>query len=164
MLLWNVRRPPSAEAIHAAKVILWPGACNVHQRFRPEHIHKMHERYPGIRVIVHPECKAELVALADDAGSTAYILKQVEAAPAGTQWAIGTEQHFVQRLQTEHPDQLILSLSDVPPFCADMTQITVDNLAEVLDALARGDLVNEVTVEPETRHWAKIALERMLAL
>ncbi|MBN2393071.1 MAG: quinolinate synthase NadA [Anaerolineae bacterium] len=164
MLLWNVRRSPSAEAIRAAKVILWPGVCNVHQRFRPEHIYKMRERYPGIRVIVHPECKAELVALADDAGSTAYILKQVDAASAGTQWAIGTESRLVQRLQTEHPDQLILSLADVPPYCANMSQITVDNLAEVMDALARGELRNEVTVAPETRRWAKIALERMLSL
>ena len=164
MLLWNVRRPPSAEAIRAAKVILWPGVCNVHQRFRPEHIHAMRARYPGIHVIVHPECKAELVALADDAGSTAYILKQVEAAPAGTQWAIGTESRLVHRLQTEHPEQLILSLADVPPFCTMMSQITTANLAEVMDALARNELLNEVTVEPETRHWAKVALERMLAL
>ncbi|MEJ5309369.1 MAG: quinolinate synthase NadA [Anaerolineae bacterium] len=164
MLLWNVHRPPNAEAIRAAKVILWPGVCNVHQRFRPEHIHAMRARYPGIRVIVHPECKAELVALADDAGSTAYILKQVEAAPAGTQWAIGTESRLVHRLQAEHPEQRILSLSDVPPFCANMTQITAANLAAVLDALLHGELLNEVTVEPETRHWAKMALERMLSL
>jgi len=164
MLLWNVRRPPSAEAIQTAKVILWPGVCNVHQRFRPEHIHAMRARFPGIRIIVHPECKAELVALADDAGSTSYILKQVEAAPAGTQWAIGTESRLVQRLQTEHPDQCILSLSDVPPFCANMTQITLANLAEIMDALSHGNLLNEVTVESETRHWAKIALERMLSL
>jgi len=164
MLLWNVRRPPSAEAIRAAKVILWPGVCNVHQRFRPEHIQKMRERYPDIRVIVHPECKAELVALADEAGSTAYILKQVEAAPAGTQWAIGTESRLVHRLQAEHPDQRILSLSDIPPFCANMSQITLANLADVLDALLHSELLNEVTVEPETRRWAKVALERMLSL
>ncbi|HOT90227.1 MAG TPA: quinolinate synthase NadA [Anaerolineae bacterium] len=164
MLLWNTRRPPSSEAIHAAKVILWPGVCNVHQRFRPEHIHAIRARYPGIRVIVHPECKAELVALADDAGSTAYILKQVEAAPAGTQWAIGTESRLVHRLQAEHPDQLILSLADIPPFCANMSQITLANLAEIMDALAHGELRNEVTVEPETRHWARMALERMLSL
>ncbi|MGC9393798.1 MAG: quinolinate synthase NadA [Anaerolineae bacterium] len=164
MLLWNIHRPPSADAIRAAKIILWPGVCNVHQRFRPKHIQAMRERYPGIRVIVHPECKAELVNLADDAGSTSHILKQIEAAPAGTQWAIGTESRLVHRLQAEHPDQLILSLSDVPPYCANMSQITVDNLAEVMDALARGELRNEVTVEPEIRHWAKIALERMLAL
>ncbi len=164
MLLWDVRRPPSAEAIRAARVILWPGVCNVHQRFRPEHIQKMRERYPGIRVVVHPECKAELVALADEAGSTSYILKQVEAAPAGTQWAIGTESRLVHRLQAEHPDQRILSLSDVPPFCANMSQITLANLAEIMDALAKGALLNEVTVEPETRRWARIALERMLSL
>lgn len=164
MLLWNVRRPPSAEAIRAAQIILWPGVCNVHQRFRTEHIHAMRARYPGIRIIVHPECKAELVALANDAGSTAYILKQVEAAPAGTQWAIGTESRLVHRLQAEHPGQLIFSLSDVPPFCANMSQITLANLAEIMGTLERGELLNEVTVEPQTRHWAKIALERMLAL
>lgn len=164
ILLWNVRRPPSADAIRAARIILWPGVCNVHQRFRPEHIQKMREHYPGIRIVVHPECKAELVALADDAGSTSYILKQIEAAPAGTQWAIGTESRLVQRLQVEHPDQRILSLSDVPPFCANMSQITLTNLANVLDALSHGDWLNEVTVESETREWARVALERMLAL
>ncbi|HQE93396.1 MAG TPA: quinolinate synthase NadA [Anaerolineae bacterium] len=164
IVLWNIRHPPSAEAIRTAQVILWPGVCNVHQRFRPEHVQAVRARYPGIRVIVHPECKAEIVALADDAGSTAYILKQVEAASAGAQWAIGTESRFVHRLQTEHPDQLIVSLADVPPFCANMSQITLFNLAEIMDALAHGELLNEVTVEPETRRWAKIALERMLAL
>ena len=164
MLLWNVRRPPSAEAIRNARVILWPGVCNVHQRFRPEHVHAAREHYPGIRVIAHPECKAEVVDIADDAGSTAHILKVVEAAPAGTQWAIATESRLVRRLQAEHPDQFIISLADVPPYCQMMSQITTANLADVLDALVRGELRNEVTVEPETAKWAKIALERMLAL
>jgi quinolinate synthase len=109
MLLWHPRRTPSADAIGRAKVILWPGVCNVHQRFRPEQVAAVRAQYPGIRVIVHPECKAEVVRLADDAGSTAYIIRQVEAAPAGAQWAIGTESRLVARLQQEHPEQTIVS-------------------------------------------------------
>ncbi len=164
MLLWHPRRTPSADAIGRAKVILWPGVCNVHQRFRPEQVAAVRAQYPGIRVIVHPECKAEVVRLADDAGSTAYIIRQVEAAPAGAQWAIGTESRLVARLQQEHPEQTIVSLADVPPYCIMMSQITPENLLTVLEGLTRGELINEVTVEPETARWAKVALERMLAL
>ncbi len=163
-LLWDTQYPPGAEELRRAQVLLWPGACNVHQRFRPAHVRAVRERYPGIRVIVHPECKAEVVALADDAGSTAYIIKQVAAAPAGTQWAIGTESHLVHRLQREYPTQTIMPLAEVPPFCTSMGQITVHNLARLLEALARGEYRNEVTVEAETARWAKVALERMLAL
>ena len=164
MLLWDVRCPPDPTAIRQARVILWPGACNVHQRFRPEHVSAVRERFPGIRVIVHPECKMEVVDLADDAGSTAHIIRQVEAAPPGTRWAIGTESRLVRRLQQDHPEQLIVSLADVPPFCRTMGQITLSNLARVLEALAGGELVNEVSVDAETAHWARMALERMLEL
>ena len=164
MLLWNVHYPPNPEAIRQARVILWPGACNVHQRFRPEHVAAVRERFPGVRVIVHPECKMEVVDLADDVGSTAHIIRQVEAAPPGTRWAIGTESRLVHRLQREHPEQLIVSLADVPPFCRTMGQITLPKLAHVLEALAGGELVNEVCVEAETAHWARKALERMLEL
>ncbi|HNT74598.1 MAG TPA: quinolinate synthase NadA [Anaerolineae bacterium] len=164
MLLWHPRRTPSADAIGRAKVILWPGVCNVHQRFRPEQVAAVRAQYPGIRVIVHPECKAEVVRLADDAGSTAYIIKQIEAAPPGTQWAIGTESRLVARLQQEHPEQTIVSLADVPPYCIMMSQITPENLLAVLEGLTRGELINEVTVDPEIARWAKVALERMLAL
>lgn len=162
--LWDTQYPPGAEELRRARVLLWPGACNVHQRFRPAHVRAARENYPGIHIIVHPECKAEVVALADDAGSTAYIIKQVAAAPAGTQWAIGTESHLVHRLQREYPAQTIMPLAEVPPFCASMGQITVHNLARLLESLARGEYRNEVTVEAETARWAKIALERMLAL
>lgn len=164
MLLWNVHYPPDQEAIRRAKVILWPGACNVHQRFRPEHVAAVRERFPGIRVIVHPECKMEVVDLADDTGSTAHIIRQVEAAPPGTRWAIGTESRLVHRLQRDHPEQLIVSLADVPPFCRTMGQITLPKLAHVLEVLAGGELVNEVCVEAETAHRARMALERMLGL
>jgi quinolinate synthase len=162
--LWGSQRALSAAEIQDARVILWPGACNVHQRFRPEHVHAMRAKHPGIRVSVHPECPMEVVDLADDVGSTAHIIKQIEAAPAGTQWAVGTEQHLVQRLARQHPEQTILPLADVPPYCRTMGQITPQNLAQVLEALMQGELRHQVTVDPETARWAQVALERMLAL
>ena len=163
-VLWNHAHPPAEETLTEAKVILWPGACNVHQRFRPIHIRNARERYPGIRVAVHPEANSDVVALADEAGSTAQIIHLIENAPAGTEWAIGTESRLVHRLQQEHPDQRILSLSDTPAVCATMSQITLTNLLETVEPLTRGEYHNEVTVDAETTRWAKIALERMLAL
>lgn len=162
MLLWDRDQPPDAEAIRRARVILWPGACNVHQRFRPEHILARREQFPDIRVLVHPECPMKVVDLADEVGSTAYIIQQVRAAPSGTRWAIGTETRLVRRLQQEHPDQQIVSLADVPPFCRTMSQITERNLVDLLAALTRGQIVNEVVVDAENAHWARLALERML--
>ncbi len=162
MLLWDRDQPPDAEAIRRARVILWPGACNVHQRFRPEHVRARREHFPDIRILVHPECPMKVVDLADEVGSTAYIIQQVRAAPSGTRWAIGTETRLVRRLQQEHPDQQILSLADVPPFCRTMSQITERNLVDLLAALARGQIVNEVVVDAENAHWARLALERML--
>jgi quinolinate synthase len=164
MLLWDVDRPPGDEAIRRAKVVLWPGACNVHQRFRPEHVRAVRQRLPGVRVVVHPECPMEVVDLADEAGSTAHIIALVEAAPAGSRWAIGTEARLVHRLQAQHPEQEIVSLADVPPLCRTMSQITVAQLARTVESLDGGELRSEVTVDAETAHWAGIALERMLAL
>jgi quinolinate synthase len=170
MLLWDTMRPPDAEAIRQAKVILWPGACNVHRRFRPEQVDAVRQRLPGVRVVVHPECPMEVVDLADDVGSTAHIIAQIEAAPPGASWAIGTEARLVHRLQANHPQQQIVSLADVPPFCPTMSQITLETLADVLDTLvvdnqrADGGIVDQVTVDAETARWARVALDRMLAL
>jgi quinolinate synthase len=164
MLVWNRFTPTEPEIIRSRRVILWPGACMVHQRFRPEHVDAIRQRYPDMRVIVHPECKAEVVALADASGSTAAIIRAIEEAEAGSQWAVGTESRLVYRLQQEHPEQKIIPLSDVPAFCNTMGKITLQNLAEVVQALDRGELINEVTVEPETARWAQIALNRMLEL
>jgi quinolinate synthase len=170
MLLWNAMQlrqlpqPPSAGAIRQARVILWPGACNVHQRFRPEHVRAVRDEFPGIQVLVHPECRMEVVDLADGAGSTAHIIDQIRTAPPGTRWAIGTETRLVRRLQQEHPEQQIRSLADVSPFCRTMGQITLHNLTHLLDNLAKGVLVNQVLVDAETAHWARIALERMLSV
>ncbi len=164
MLLWDFRQPPTAEAIRAAKVVLWPGACNVHQRFRPEDVHAVRAEHPDVRVIVHPECPQAVVALADDAGSTSHIIQQIEAAPAGTIWAVGTESRLVQRLQAEHPEQTILSLASRPPYCPTMSLITQRKLLATLEALLQGDFSNEVTVPAEAAEWAKVALERMLSI
>lgn len=164
MLLWDPRRPPEAEAIGRARVILWPGACNVHQRFRAEHVRTARQRMPGVRVVVHPECPMEVVDLADHAGSTAHIIALIEAAPPGSRWAIGTEARLVHRLQAQHPEQQIVSLADVPPFCRTMSQITLENLADLLEALVQGRIVNQVTVDAEAARWARLALERMLAV
>jgi quinolinate synthase len=169
IVLWDADRPATAGADHmssiaAAQVVLWPGSCNVHQRFRPEHVQAARRQFPGVRVLVHPECRMEVVDLADDAGSTAYIIHQVRAAPAGTRWAIGTETRLVHRLRQEHPEQEIHSLAQVAPFCPTMAQTTVHNLAAILEGLMRAESIHEVTVDPETAHWARMALQRMLAV
>jgi quinolinate synthase len=164
MLLWDPDRPPDARAVRQARVILWPGACNVHQRFRPDQVHAVRQTLPGVSVLVHPECSRQVVDLADDVGSTAHIIAQVRAAPPGSRWAIGTETRLVRRLQAEHPGQQIVSLAEVPTLCRTMSQTTLRNLAHVLDALARGEILHEVTVDDPTRHSARLALERMLAL
>lgn len=162
MLLWNRDQHFEAEALQRARVILWPGWCNVHQRFLPEHVRAWREREPDIRVIVHPECKEEVVDLADEAGSTATIVRRVEESPPGTKWAIGTEFDLVNRLKNEHPEQLIVSLSPEPSYCRTMNLITVGKLARVLEGLLEGDVINPVTVPPEIANSARVALERML--
>ncbi|MGQ9501987.1 MAG: quinolinate synthase NadA [Anaerolineae bacterium] len=164
MLLWNRAHPPSADAVHKAKVVLWPGACNVHQRFRPQDVLAMRQRFSDVRILVHPECKQEVVELADDAGSTRYIIEQVQAASPGTRWAIGTEARLVQRLQRQHPEQQIMLLAETPPFCRTMGQTTLEKLFQLLEALERGEMLNRITVDEEIAHWARLALERMLTL
>lgn len=164
LLVWWPNRPPDAEAIRRARVILWAGACNVHQRFTVEDIARVRAAYPGVRVIVHPECKHEVVAAADDAGSTSYIIKQVNSAPPGTVWAIGTESRLVRRLQAEHPEQTIVSLSPLTPMCPTMGRITLPALVRILEGLERGAYLNEITVPPDIAAEARLALERMLAL
>lgn len=162
IILWMPHHPPSTETIRKAKVVLWPGACNVHQRFHPEDIIAVRERHPGIQVIVHPECDHSVVEFADSVGSTTHIIQHIEAAPAGSAWAVGTETRLVRRLQQEHPEQLIVPLAERPPYCPTMGMVTLRKLTETLEALLAGDPPDEVTVEPETGKWARIALERML--
>ena len=151
-------------AIAGSKVILWKGHCSVHQMFRPEHVQQFRQRFPGIKILVHPECPQEVNDLADVSGSTGKIIKTVEAAPAGTQWAIGTELHLVNRLKQEHPEQEIHFLSPVICMCATMYRIDLAHLCWSLENLQAGTPANVIEVDPETARWSLIALERMLAL
>jgi quinolinate synthase len=165
MLLWDPSRTfggHSAEALQGARVFLWRGWCDVHYRFLPEHVLAWRERHSDIRVIVHPECTMEVVDLADEAGSTAYIVRRVEESPPGTKWAIGTEFNLVNRLKNEHPEQFVVSLSPEPSYCRTMNLITPEKLAHVLDGLIRGEVVNPITVPSSVASSARAALERML--
>jgi quinolinate synthase len=147
-----------------ADFVLWKGHCSVHALFRPEHVDQVRRDYPNMKVIVHPECKFDVVQKADMAGSTAYIVKQVEAAPPGTEWAIGTEVHLVNRLKQQHPEQTIVVLSDCQCLCTTMFRIDLPHLCWVLENLVEGNVVNEIRVDPHTRKWSLVALERMLAI
>ncbi|MGZ3716416.1 MAG: quinolinate synthase NadA [Ktedonobacterales bacterium] len=146
-----------------AKVILWKGWCSTHQRFSPEQIAEARQQYPGVRVVVHPECRHDVVAAADLNGSTEYIIKVVEESPAGTIWAIGTEVNLVKRLAQEHPDKTIFCLDPIVCPCSTMYRIHPAYLAWVLEELVEGRVVNQVSVDGETAEWAKVALDRMLA-
>ncbi len=167
MVVWNPRRPLGGNTVaqlENAKIILWQGFCSVHKRFTVKQIAQARRDYPGINVIVHPECELQVVQAADLAGSTEFILAKIAAAPAGSQWAVGTEISMVRRLQAQHPDKLIFCLDPVVCPCSTMYRIHPAYLAWVLDNLLEGRVVNRITVEPTTKRWAKIALERMLEL
>ncbi|HYF76539.1 MAG TPA: quinolinate synthase NadA [Symbiobacteriaceae bacterium] len=153
------------EELQNAKIILWKGFCSVHQKFTTEQEEEVRRLYPDMKIIVHPECSLEVVLGADYVGSTEYIIKVIEQSPAGSQWAIGTEINLVHRLAEDHKDKLIVSLSgpNVCP-CATMYRISPQHLCWALEQLAAGHVVNHVQVDPETRKWAGVALERMLAI
>lgn len=167
MIVWDPRQDlggNTPEQIRNADFILWKGHCSVHALFRPEHIDQVRVKHPGMKVIVHPECKWEVVQKADMAGSTAYIVEQVRNAPPGTKWAIGTEVHLVNRLKHEHPEQEIIVLSDCQCLCTTMYRIDLPHLCWVLENLVAGTVVNEIKVDASTRKFATLALQRMLAI
>jgi quinolinate synthase len=167
MVVWDPTQDLGGNAerdLVDADFVLWKGHCSVHALFRPEHVDQVRRDHPNMKVIVHPECKFDVVQKADMAGSTAYIVKQVEAAPAGTEWAIGTEVHLVNRLKQQHPEQRIVVLSDCQCLCTTMFRIDLPHLCWVLENLVEGNVVNEIKVDPHTRKWATVALERMLAI
>ena len=153
----------NAAAVYASKkVVLWRGHCSVHQNFAPNHPNLMRHRYPGINILVHPECRYEVVQQADFVGSTRFIIETVEAAAPGSKWAIGTEHHLVNRLAHEHPDKFIGTLAPFACQCSTMFRIQPEALCERLEELVRGEERNIIKVDPETTRWAKIALERMM--
>ncbi len=167
MSVWNPHEELgglSEDQIRAARVFLWKGHCSVHQRFLPEHVAKVRAKYPGIRVIAHPECRWDVCELADEVGSTEFIIKRVKESPAGGAWAVGTELHLVNRLAQELPDRRVVSLEDCGCLCSTMFRISPQHLCWTLESLLAGEVVNRVSVEPETKRWARVALDRMLEL
>jgi quinolinate synthase len=166
MVLWNPHEElggNTAEDLLAAKLILWRGHCSVHGRFKPWHVDKIRAEVPGVQVLVHPECMREVVEMSDLDGSTSFIIKTVENAPAGSKWAIGTEVNLVSRLAQRFPDKEIHLLAPDLCMCATMYRIAPQNLAWALDNLANDVVVNEIIVDGETKHFAKIALDRMIS-
>ncbi|MBI2764965.1 MAG: quinolinate synthase NadA [Chloroflexi bacterium] len=167
MVLWNWRMPNgglTTEQIERAKVILWQGHCSTHQRFSVEQIEKARREHPGVNVIVHPETRWEVVQAADQVGSTEKIIKAVREAPAGSSWAVGTEINLVNRLANTNPDKTIFCLDPVVCPCSTMYRIHPAYLAWVLEGLTQGHVINEISVDDDTRKWSLVALERMLAL
>lgn len=165
MALWNPHEElggNTEEQLHEAKLILWRGHCSVHGRFKPWHVDKIRKDIPGVLVLVHPECTREVVEVSDLNGSTSYIINTVEKSPAGSKWAIGTEVNLVNRLAGRFPDKEIHLLAPDLCMCATMYRIAPQNLAWAMENLLGGNVVNEIVVEPETKHFAGIALERMI--
>jgi quinolinate synthase len=154
----------SAEQLRGARMILWRGHCSVHGRFTRESVRDVRERIPGVQVLVHPECRHEVVSDADVVGSTEQIIKVLDAAPAGSAWAIGTELNLVRRLAAAHPDKQIVYLDRTVCFCSTMNRIDLPHLVWALESLADGTVVNRIRVDAETEHYARLALEQMLAL
>ena len=166
-VVYDPRKPLgglTVEQLQAATMILWKGHCSVHGRFTAESVRDVRERVPGVTVLVHPECTHEVVEAADLVGSTEMIIKTLEAAPAGSAWAIGTELNLVRRLATQHPDKTVVFLDRAVCFCSTMNRIDLPHLVWTLESLVEGHVVNQISVEPRTAEHARAALDRMLAL
>ena len=152
------------DALRKARIILWKGYCSVHQRFTPEQVRRVRREHPGIRVIVHPECRFEVAQTGDEVGSTEGIIKAIESAPTGSEWAVGTEIHLVNRLRKAFQDRKVISLD--PSVCVSTTmfRITPQHLLWTLENLGCGNLINRISVDERTRYYAGLALDRMLVL
>ncbi len=154
----------TAEVLNDSRVVLWKGHCSVHQRFLPQHVAQVRERYPGIRVIAHPECRFEVVQLSDESGSTEHIIKCLTQSPPGTKWAVGTEIHLVNRLKNENPDRFIIPLDDCGCLCSTMFRIDPQHLLWSLENLVAGRIENQITVPADVAADARLALQRMLEI
>ena len=152
----------SVDQIRNSRIILWNGFCCVHQKFLPEHIDAIREAYVGIRVIVHPECRRDVVEKADEAGSTSFILKTISESPVGSSWAVGTESRFVERLARQNPGKTVVNLAFQPSYCDTMGLIDLPKLAEVLDSVESGQPKNIIRVSDKTATDALRCLQRML--
>jgi quinolinate synthase len=154
----------TAAALRAARMVLWRGHCSVHGRFRRESVDEVRQRVTGVTVIVHPECRHDVVTAADLVGSTEHIIRTIDAAPAGSSFAVGTELNLVRRLANRHPDKTVVFLDRTVCYCATMNRIDLPHLVWALESLARGELVNQITVDGQTARYARAALDQMLAL
>ncbi|MFJ8790397.1 quinolinate synthase NadA [Streptomyces sp. NPDC102462] len=168
-VVYNPHKPNgglTAQELRDARMILWRGHCSVHGRFSLDSVNEVRERIPGVNVLVHPECRHEVVAAADQVGSTEYIIKALEAAPAGSKWAVGTELNLVRRLANRFASEgkEIVFLDRTVCFCSTMNRIDLPHLVWALESLAEGNLVNRIEVDEETERYARLALDRMLAL
>ena len=152
------------DELRSAKVILWKGHCSVHGRFTKECVDDVRERVPGVNVIVHPECQYEVVVNADFVGSTEKIIATIANAAPGTKWAVGTELNLVKRLALEHPDKDVVYLDKTVCFCSTMNRIDLPHLVWALESIVAGTVPNVITVDDSVAHWARVALDRMLAL
>src|SRR5215470_11392771 len=167
MIVWDPYQElggNTPEAVRNARIILWKGYCSVHQRFTPEQVARVRREHPGIRVIAHPECRFEVAQAADQIGSTEGIIKAIESAPPGSEWAVGTEIHLVNRLGKIFDDRKVISLDPNVCVCTTMFRITPQHLLWALENLGSGNVVNRISVDERTRYYARLALDRMLAL
>jgi len=154
----------TAKQLREAKMVLWRGHCSVHGRFTLSCVDEVRLRVPGVNVLVHPECRYDVVTAADYVGSTEYIISTIDAAPAGTSWAVGTELNLVRRLANAHPDKEIMFLDRTVCYCSTMNRIDLPHLVWALEELVAGRVVNQIVVDADTAHHARVALDRMLAL
>ncbi len=152
------------QQLRDAKMILWRGHCSVHGRVTAENVAEVRERIPGVQVLVHPECRHNVVTNADLVGSTEFIIRTIDAAPSGSKWAIGTELNLVRRLADRHPDKEIVFLEKTVCYCSTMNRIDLPHLVHQLESLGRGEVVNRIVVDETVAANARLALDRMLAL
>jgi quinolinate synthase len=167
MVVWDPRLDlggNTPERLKEARIILWRGFCSVHGRFLPRHVDDRRAEFPGIRILVHPECRYEVVMKSDLNGSTEFIIKTIAEAEAGSSWAVGTELNLVNRLAKRHPDKFVTLLAPDLCMCATMFRIAPENLLWSLENLVDGHVVNRIQVDEETAKWAKVSLDRMLAI
>jgi quinolinate synthase len=166
-VVFNPHKPDgglSAEQLRDARMILWQGHCSVHGRFTADNVAAIRRRVPGVNILVHPECRHEVALGADYVGSTEYIIRTLDAAPPGSAWAVGTELNLVRRLANRHPDKQVVFLEKNVCYCSTMNRIDLPHLVRSLESLAAGEVRNRITVEPRVAEYARLALDRMLAL
>jgi quinolinate synthase len=166
-VVWDPHRPNggiTVEQLRDARMILWKGHCSVHGHFSAQVVDELRATIPGVQILVHPECTHEVVLKADLVGSTEFIIKTIEAAPAGSSWAIGTELNLVKRLAAAHPYKQITFLDKTVCYCSTMNRIDLPHFVWAMESLVAGTVVNQIQVDPETERWALVALQRMLDL